>query len=149
MKVVRYCKMWLSTVVYFLSCFFFFFFFLINLCLVSQRISGWNVSLWSSVINLYDMSTSLWNSLYRDNTEVLKNCPKSPHCPKSSRLTVFKNFKKIEICSLNGSRALYVLLQFKFQMKIVTCSSAQFYLLPWLSTFYILYNVPHRFVGLY
>ena len=45
--------------------------------------------LWSSVTILYDIITSLQNSLYRGSyTEVLKNCPKSPHCPKSPPLTV-------------------------------------------------------------
>ena len=58
-----------------------------HLCIVSvQRC----FLLWSSVGNLYDMITSSWNSWYRDNREMLKNCPKPPHCPQSHLLTVQK-----------------------------------------------------------
>ena len=59
----------------------------------------------SSITNLYDMITSLWNSLYWDNTEVLKNCP------KSLRLMVLEN-KGIVLCNTYIAELRYCFKQY-------------------------------------
>ena len=59
-------------------------------CLCTKKTKMKCFLLWSSVTKLYDMITSSWNFLHRDNTEVFKNCPKSPRYPKSPWLTVLK-----------------------------------------------------------
>ncbi len=70
--------------------------------------------LWSSAN--YDSITSLWNSLYSDNTETLKNCPKSPRCPKLPWVTVHK----LHVCKVQ--LRIYTLSNFKIKHDVTPAS---------------------------